>query len=284
MRERDGLKPFSLLGNYAGKEFKATNFSSSFGGRRLIRVRYTLKESKLVILTDSYEAVKEAVKSLKRNRELLEEYIRRKPLFLHSLEPVKVGDEAPEVARRMAEAALKAGVGPMAAVAGALADLAVEDMLSKTRVAVVENGGEISANSERPVTVGILAGKSSLSGKLAFQLSRGDMPLGIGTSSGTVGHALSFGLADAATIVAEDATIADAAATAVGNAVRGGDAERAVQAGLEVAESIEGVRGALIIMGEYAGMVGKLPKIIKVKGDMVKTVKNVKDYLPPRIL
>ncbi|MBS7246736.1 MAG: UPF0280 family protein [Candidatus Jordarchaeales archaeon] len=250
----------------------------------MIRVRYTLKESKIVVVTDSYEAVKEAVTALRNHRRLLEAYIRRHPAFLHSLEPLEVRGDAPEVAKRMAEAALKAGVGPMAAVAGALADLSVEAMLARTRVAVVEDGGEVSANSEKPVTIGILAGRSSLSGKLAFQLLREDMPLGVGTSSGTVGHALSFGVADAATVVAENAALADAAATAVGNAVKGDDPEKAVQAGLEVAEEIEGVRGALVIMGEYAGIVGRLPKIVRVKGDIVETVKEVEDYLPPRII
>lgn len=250
----------------------------------MIRVRYTLKESRVVVVTDTYDAVKEAVMALRKHRRLLEAYIERHPVFLRSLEPVEVGDEAPEVARRMAEAAFRAGVGPMAAVAGALADLAVEAILAKTKMAVVENGGEVSANSEKTVTIGILAGRSSLSGKLAFQLSKNDMPLGVGTSSGTVGHALSFGVADAATVVARDATLADAAATAVGNAVKGEDPEKAVQAGLEVAEAIEGVRGALVILGEYAGMVGKLPKIVRVKGNLIEAIKDVEDYLPPRII
>ncbi len=250
----------------------------------MIRVRYTLKESRVAIVTDSYVAVKEAVMALRKHRRLLEAYIERHPVFLYSLEPVEVRDDAPDVAKRMAEAAFKAGVGPMAAVAGALADLVVEAMLAKTKVAVVENGGEVSANSEKPVNVGILAGRSSLSGKLAFQLLKDDMPLGIGTSSGTVGHALSFGMADAATVIAENATLADAAATAVGNAVKGKDPEKAVQAGLEVAEVIDGVRGALVIMGEYVGRVGKLPKIVKVKGNIMEAVKDLEEYLPPRII
>ncbi|MHA1606498.1 MAG: UPF0280 family protein [Candidatus Freyarchaeota archaeon] len=250
----------------------------------LIRVAYTLKQTKLVVVTDSPEAVKVAVRTVKAHRETLERYVKRNPSFLRSLEPVEVSGDAPEVVRRMAEAGLKAGVGPMAAVAGALADLAVERMLAKTRVAVVENGGEVSANSEKPVTVGVLAGKSPLSGRIGFLLPKEEMPVGIGTSSGTTGHALSFGLADAATVVAADAALADAAATAVGNVVRGDDAERAVQAGLEVAENIEGVRGALVIMGDYAGLVGKLPRMIRVEGDIGKYVKSVEEYLPPRIL
>lgn len=250
----------------------------------MIKVRYTFKRSKVVVVTDSYEAVREAVKSIRRNVMLLERYLEHHPAFLYSLEPVEARRDAPEVARRMAEAAFEAGVGPMAAVAGALADMAVEAMLPRTRVAVVENGGEVSANSEKTVTVGILAGNSPLSGKLAFQLSKEDMPLGIGTSSGTVGRGLSFGIADAATVVARSAALADAAATAVGNAVRGKDPERAVQAGLEAAEGIRGVRGALVIVGEHVGIVGKLPKIVRVKGDLVEVVRDVEEYLPPRIV
>ncbi|MHA1578958.1 MAG: UPF0280 family protein [Candidatus Freyarchaeota archaeon] len=156
-------------------------------------------------------------------------------------------------------------------------------MLVKAKVAVVENGGEISANSNTPINVGLLAGDSSLSGKIGFRLKAKDFPIGIGTSSGTVGHAISFGEADAATIIADNAALADAAATAVGNAVQGEDFEKSVQKGLETAETIRGVRGSLIIRGEYAGIVGKLPQLVRIEGENWSTLKSIQNYLPPKI-
>lgn len=248
---------------------------------KLTKVTYTIKQSKLTIETDNPDSIKIAIDSVKKNREQLEAYIRKNPEFLTSYEPLEVKD-APEIIQNMAQAAQQAKVGPMAAVAGALADLAVDAMLVKARVAVVENGGEISADSNTSIIVGLLAGTSSLSGKIGFRLKPKDFPIGIGTSSGTVGHAVSFGEADAATIIADTAALADAAATAVGNTVKGEDFEKSVQKGLETAETIPGVRSSFIIRGEYAGTVGKLPQLVKIEGETWNNL-NIQNYLPPKI-
>lgn len=248
----------------------------------LIRVTYTIKQSKLTIETDHPPSVKVAINSVKKNREELEAYILKNPEFLTSFEPLKIRD-APEIVQKMANASLEAGVGPMTAVAGALADLAVDAMLVTAKVAVVENGGEISANSNTSIIVGLWAGYSSLSGKIGFRLKPQDFPIGIGTSSGTVSHAISFGEADAATIIADNAALADAAATAVGNAVQGDDFEKSVQRGLETAESIRGVRSSLIIRGEYAGLVGKLPELVRIEGEAWNKLESIEKYLPPKI-
>ena len=123
----------------------------------------------------------------------------------------------------MAEAAEKADVGPMAAVAGVIADLAVQDMIAAgCEVAVVEDGGEISAQSNMPVDVAVAAGDEPLSKRFGFRLT--EFPIGVATSSGRFSHALSFGDAEAATVFCKNATLADAAATAVGNVVKGEDA------------------------------------------------------------
>ncbi len=249
---------------------------------KLTRVTYTIKQSKLTIEADNPRSIRLAIDSVKNNRDKLEAYIRKNPEFLTSYAPIEVKD-APEIVNNMAKAAQEARVGPMAAVAGALADLAVDAMLVKAKVAVVENGGEISANSNTPINVGLLAGGSSLSGKIGFRLKTMDFPIGIGTSSGTVGHAISFGEADAATIIADNAALADAAATAVGNTVEGEDFEKSVQRGLETAETIRGVRGSLIIRGEYAGIVGKLPQLVRIEGETWNNLKSIQNYLPPKI-
>jgi hypothetical protein len=152
----------------------------------------------------------------------------------------------------------------MAAVAGVLADLAVKDMLlGGCEVAVVENGGEISAMSNMPVDVAVAAGDEPLSKRFGFRLT--DFPAGIATSSGRFSHALSFGDAEAATIFCRDAGLADAAATAVGNVVKGEDSQKAIQAGINKALSIQGVEGVLIIYKGLTGTAGKIPQIIRVE-------------------
>jgi hypothetical protein len=163
----------------------------------------------------------------------------------------------------MAEAAEKANVGPMAAVAGVLADLAVKDMLiDGCEVAVVENGGEVSAVSNMPIDVALAAGDDPLSKRFGFRLT--DFPAGVATSSGRFSHALSFGDAEAATVFCRDAGLADAAATAVGNVVKGEDHQTAIQHGMDKALSIVGVEGVLIVYRGHVGTAGKIPQIIKV--------------------
>jgi ApbE superfamily uncharacterized protein (UPF0280 family) len=163
----------------------------------------------------------------------------------------------------MAEAAQKADVGPMAAVAGALADLAVEDMKhSGCQVAVVENGGEIMVNSNQPIDVAVAAGEEPLSKRFGFRLT--EFPIAVATSSGRFSHALSFGDAEAATVFCKNATLADAAATAVGNVVKGEDAQAGIQAGINKGSTIEGVEGIMIVYKGQVGTWGKIPQIIKV--------------------
>ena len=223
---------------------------------------FELKESRGTVIADREDAIDVAVESIRRNREALEDYAEVHPRFLFSLEPVKVPAQ-PLVARLMAEAAAKACVGPMAAVAGVLADLAVKDMLSAgCEVAVVEDGGEVSAVSNVPVDVALAAGDEPLSRKFGFRLA--DFPIGVATSSGRFSHALSFGDAEAATVFCGNAGLADAAATAVGNVVKGDDYQAAIQRGIEKAHSIEGVEGVLIIYNGFVGTAGKIPRIIKV--------------------
>jgi ApbE superfamily uncharacterized protein (UPF0280 family) len=163
----------------------------------------------------------------------------------------------------MANYAAIANVGPMASVAGVLADLAVLDMKNiGCEVAVVENGGEVSAISDVPIDVGLSAGDVSLSNRFGFRLS--DFPIGLATSSGRFSHAFSFGKAEAVTVFCEKAGLADAAATAVCNVVKGDKYSEAIECGIQMAKSIKDVLGVLILYHELIGTAGKIPKIIKV--------------------
>jgi ApbE superfamily uncharacterized protein (UPF0280 family) len=228
----------------------------------LFRKAFQYKDSQCVLITDKKEALCTGEESIKRNRQLLEEYIRAHPKFRYTLKPMQPPEE-PLAAKLMAQAAEKANVGPMAAVAGVLADLAVKDMLGEgCEVAVVEDGGEVSAVSKVPIDVALAAGDEPLSKRFGFRLT--EFPVGVATSSGRFSHALSFGDAEAATIFCRDAGLADAAATAVGNVVKGEDADKAIALGAELAKSIQGVEGALILFKERVGTWGKLPQIIRV--------------------
>ena len=229
---------------------------------KLIKEAYTLKESQCALISESQAAIEAAKESIQRSRFELELYVRSNPKFLYTLTPIPV-PEKPLVAKMMAQATQKADVGPMAAVAGAIADLAVQDMLKTgCQVAVVENGGEIMAQSNQPIDIAVAAGDEPLSRHFGFRLT--EFPIGVATSSGRFSHALSFGDAEAATVFCKDATIADAAATAVGNVVKGDDAQAGIQAGISRGLSIEGVEGVMIIYKGEVGTAGKIPQIIKV--------------------
>ena len=230
--------------------------------KNLYREAFSLKESQCNVIADKPEGIQAAKDSIRRHRRKLEQYIKTNPTFFHTLEPVTLPNE-PLVATLMAEAAEKANVGPMAAVAGVLADLAVKDMLrAGCEVAVVENGGEISAMSNAPIDVAVAAGKEPLSKRFGFRLT--EFPIGVATSSGRFSHAFSFGDAEAATVFCKNAGLADAAATAVCNVVNGEDCQAAIQQGINKALSIQGVEGVLIIYKGFTGTAGKIPQIIKV--------------------
>ena len=232
---------------------------------QLFKEHFSLKESQCTIISDKQQAIKAAIESIKRNYQELELYVRSNPKFLYALTPI-VAPEKPLVARLMTSAAEKADVGPMAAVAGAIADLAVKDMTREgCEVAVVEDGGEISAVSNRSVDVAVAAGEEPLSKRFGFRLT--DFPIGVATSSGRFSHALSYGNAEAATVFCKNAALADAAATAVGNIVKGEDAQIGIQAGINRGLSIEGVEGVLIIYKGQVGTAGKIPQLIKIETD-----------------
>ncbi len=223
---------------------------------------FELSESRGTIITDQENAIDAAVESLKRNRLELEAFAKSNQKFLYSLIPIQPPAK-PLVAKLMAVAAEKANVGPMAAVAGVLADMAVRDMIEEgCKVAVVENGGEISAVSNVPIDVALAAGDEPLSRKFCFRLN--EFPAGVATSSGRFSHALSFGDAEAATVFCREAGLADAAATAVGNVVRGEKVQDAINAGLKRAQSIPGVNGVFILYKGVVGTEGKIPHIIRV--------------------
>ncbi|MEM3462321.1 MAG: UPF0280 family protein [Candidatus Bathyarchaeia archaeon] len=240
----------------------------------LLRVRRIIGESKLLLISDSPLGIGAALASVIENRTLLRAYLRSKPAFLESLDPLDVEGPVPKVAAIAIRAAKAAGVGPMAAVPGALADLALEEMLKRDGfVNVVENGGEVAANSIAPLVIGLYEGSGSDSG-IGFRFHPDEFPIGVATSSATIGHALSFGQADAVMVVADSAALADAAATAICNEVRGTSPREAIERGLEFSRSIGGLRFVNIFMGGHVGFRGHPPELVRIKGDLWKALES----------
>lgn len=220
----------------------------------LVAFTVVVKETDLYIRASSNLRSK-AYKLVLKYRNMLEAYIERNRDFLTSLEPLSVEQDAPRIAREMAEAGSKVGVGPMAAVAGAIAEYVGKELLAFTPEIIVENGGDIFLKTLRKRTIGIYAGNSPLTGKVGLEIDAAETPLGVCTSSGTVGHSLSFGRADAVVILSASATLADAAATAIGNLV---SESEDIKKGIEFAEGVEGLRGVVIIKDDNIGVWGKV--------------------------
>ncbi len=220
----------------------------------LVGFRVAVKETDLWVLA-SRDLAKEVREAVLRERQQLEAYIDAHPAFLGALEPWPEDPFAPEVVREMVAAARLTGVGPMAAVAGALAGRVGQVLDHLSPELIVENGGDLYLKILQPATVALAAGKSPLSHRVGLKIEPKFSPLGVCTSSGTVGHSLSFGRADAASVLARNPALADAAATALGNRVREpGD----FAAALAWTVAVPGVLGAVVIVDEKLGAQGQV--------------------------
>ena len=177
----------------------------------------------------------------------LENYIRTHHDFLTTLEPYPDDPYAPGIVRDMISCSKKAGVGPMAAVAGAVAQYVAHGLKDLSDQIIIENGGDIYMKVSRDVTVSIFAGTSPLSDKVGIVIPERMMPLGVCSSSGRIGHSLSMGNSDVVCIVSRSAVLADAAATALGNRVKSKKDLRRIS---KEAGDIDGVLGGVAIMDD----------------------------------
>src|SRR5665647_770 len=224
-----------------------------------IKEHFQLKETIVTIAADEQAHIEAAKEAIRIHRAALEMYILSDPYFQLTLEPYECPKIAPEVVRRMIKAGNTMGIGPMSAVAGTISALAVEAMVEAgAKYAIVDNGGDIALINDRPVIVGIYAGQSPIK-NLGLVFEPQDSITGVCTSAGTVGPSISFGMADAAAIFSDDVSLADAAATALGNEV--GIGKESVEVSFNAVKGIPGIKGALVIQGEYIGMWGQVPKI-----------------------
>jgi ApbE superfamily uncharacterized protein (UPF0280 family) len=186
----------------------------------------------------------------------IEFYIQNHSGFLESYKPLPDDPFAPSIVRKMIASSAVAGVGPMASVAGAIAENIGKRCMEVTEgEVIVENGGDIFLWVNKPITAAIFAGNSPLSGRVGITISSCGKPLGICTSSGTVGHSKSLGKADAVTAVSPSVSLADAAATSVGNMIK---TDRDIDFGLKAFKKIPGIMGGVIIKGSKLGAWGQI--------------------------
>ncbi|MDX9833775.1 MAG: UPF0280 family protein [Desulfobulbus sp.] len=219
---------------------------------------FSWKNTNLRVACEAFDLV---TRTVVEERRQLERYIARHPAFLCALEPLPLLDDPPEAARRMTAAAELTGLGPMAAVAGTLAQLGVEAALvSGCAEAIVENGGDIFLFAALPVTIAIHTGGAAIGSRLALRIEPHQTPLALCSSSSTMGHSLSLGRCDLATVVSRNAALADAAATLVGNLVlREGD----LTSVLEQVGAIPGIDGILAVKNGRIGLWGQLPQLVR---------------------
>jgi len=254
---------------------------------KLKKYHFSEKESDITIISESEKAILRAKQEFYYHRNILEKYVQKNNRFLTTFAPIKVKSEY-KIINLMVDVALTCDVGPMATVAGALADLMAEAMkfidnieLAPVKNVLIENGGEIYIDTEHPMKIALYAGQNELNLNIGFLIEKKDCPIGIGTSSATIGHAISLGQADAVTIFAENATLADGAATKIANLVKGKDIEKSIMNGLDAVKDITGVQGAFISRENRVGQIGKLPKMIKIEGEKQTVIENKIEHLYP---
>jgi len=237
------------------------SYRSAIRCSRLVHFQITVKETDLMV-SASIPLESAARELILTHRGYLESYIEQYPDFLTTLKPWRISGPAPAIVREMALAGEKAGVGPMAAVAGAISEAVGRGLLQLSDEVIVENGGDTFFKTRLPVIAGIYAGSSPLSMKVGLKVDSTAHPVSLCTSSGTVGHSLSFGKADAVCVMSDSCALADAVATAVGNRVR---SARDISSAIHFGKSIPGVSGLAVIIGKDMGLWGSL-EVIALKG------------------
>lgn len=224
----------------------------------LIAFEVVVAETDLQILAEKDLGVP-ALDLVREARTAIERWLISHPWFAESFAPVDVPESAHPIVRGMANAARSARVGPMAAVAGAVAEYVARGLVSSSPEIIVENGGDVYLIGSAPRTLSLWAGADGVNG-VGVEVTPGT-GLAVCTSSGRVGHSVSFGTADAVAVLARDGALADACATAFANRVHGvGDIVRV----LEFAHSVQGVEGVVVSAEGELGAMGDM-RIVPVR-------------------
>lgn len=233
------------------------HYRSLTGGSDLVRSHVRQKQSNLLI-KGVEDLTVPARAALKRCRRDLEDYFKRFPTFRDSMFPQNAETGAPFIIREMAEAARICGVGPMAAVAGAVAGCVGRQLEVLSPEIIVENGGDIYIKCRRERIIAIYPGKNHpFWGKIGLLIKPEDTPLGVATSSGSVGPSLSWGKTDAAVVTAQSSALADAAATALANRLYSAE-KSAWERAENFLQRTKGLIGSVVILGDKTMVWGEV--------------------------
>jgi len=226
---------------------------------QLIKEHFQLKETIVTLIAEKEAYIEAAKNEIQKQRIELENYIKKNKTFRASLIPFNYSKDDPEIIKKMCDSSEKLNVGPMATVAGVIAEYALKSMISKgAKHAIVDNGGDIGIYSNKTISVGIYTGNKKTN-KFAIQVLPKNEIIGICTSSGKVGHSFSFGNTDSVTVISHDLSIADAAATALGNLV---NIKNDIKTAFKTLGEIREISSAVIIINDWIGLWGDIPQIM----------------------
>lgn len=204
---------------------------------------------------------------IKNERKQLEKYIQKYPEFKLSLEKLinPNPENNPEIINLMYKTSKEVKIGPMASVAGTISELSLNHLIKQnTKTSIIENGGDIALINDKKIICGIYSNNEILGNQIGFKLKPNKKPIGICTSSGKIGHSISFGNSEAVTIISNSASLSDGLATKIANEVKGNTNQEAIENALDYSESYKDLfKGALIISGDSIGTIGKLPKLVQ---------------------
>jgi ApbE superfamily uncharacterized protein (UPF0280 family) len=233
---------------------KTEHIAGSTGKKGLISFDITVKETNLNIqATDDF--TDDAIKAVLDCRTLIENFIHLHPEFATSLNPVEYDMPLPTLVQSMLDAGRLASVGPMASVAGTVAEFAGRRLSKLSSEVLVENGGDIFIQSKSDTIFSIYAEASPFNQTTGIMVPQRESSYGLCTSSGTLGHSKSFGKADAATVLSKSCPLADAVATALGNRIQ---IRSDIQPAIDWVKTIPGVEGIVLIKDDAIGLWGDL--------------------------
>ena len=241
-------------------EYRERSYRSRFSNdeRRWFCVKFLESDLWIGVDSGSYSASMEAdtYAMLVDLRRSMDAYLLMDPQYQAALTPYDAGLEAPDILKEMSRVSHKTGIGPMSAVAGAVALRVAEFLKSKFGVkeVIVENGGDIYAEAHSDMDIAVFAGQSPLSEKIGLHIPAADFPLGICTSSGTVGPSLSLGRADAVMIVCKDVLLADSYATAMANRIQ---SVNDLQPVIDLIQNNPDILGAIVVKDDRMAICGQ---------------------------
>jgi len=220
----------------------------------MISCEIVIGSTRALVITDNHEYVEICREEIIKQRNDLTEHIRKNPVFFYSLESVDCKRKDPEIVRMMSRASYFAGVGPMASVAGAISQLALERMTEAgSSHVVINNGGDICMKPGKNVTVGLFAGEGKRQNDLCVRVPK-NRAVSICSSSSKMGHSLSFGNCDLATVIGKRGEICDAMATAVANRIK---TEDDIEPELNASVKRKGIYKVIASINGKMGFAGK---------------------------